>query len=219
MKKYNKVSTKPGPMLYPLPAVLVSCGNEVESNLITIGWTGIINTTPPMTYVSVRKERYSHHMIAESGEFVINLATVEMTKALDYCGVRSGKNGDKFEYTGLTRVKADIVRAPLVAESPVSLECRVVEVKEYPSHDMFIAEIVACHVADEFIAENGAYEFEKMRLVSYNHGKYYEMKRDELGFFGYSVMKPKTAMRKRKEQNAKKRQYARAKGKRKSPSK
>lgn len=199
MKKYNKVSSKPGPMIYPLPAVLVSCADDTEDNLITIGWTGIVNTNPPMTYVSVRKERYSHHIIEKSGEFVINLANVDMVKALDYCGVKSGKSEDKFETSGLTRVSGDVVKAPMIAESPVNLECRVVEVKEFPSHDMFIAEIVACHVAEDFVADNGAYEFERMRLVSYNHGKYYEMKSNELGFFGYSIMKPKTAKRRRKE--------------------
>lgn len=201
MKKYNKINSKPGPMLYPLPAVLVTCGDEVANNVITIGWTGIINTTPPMTYVSVRKERFSHHMIEENREFVINLATVDMVKALDYCGVRSGKKEDKFEAAGLTRESGDIVKAPLIAESPVCLECKVVEVKEYPSHDMFIAEIVAAHVAEDFVAENGAYEFEKMRLVSYNHGKYFELKDKQLGFFGYSIMKPKTAKKRRKQEH------------------
>ncbi|MBQ0005691.1 MAG: flavin reductase family protein [Clostridiales bacterium] len=204
MKKYKKINSKPGPMLYPLPAVLVSCASGDEDNLITIGWTGIINTTPPMTYVSVRKERHSHHLIKESGEFVINLANVDMVKALDYCGVRSGRHEDKFETAGLTRVPADIVAAPMVAESPVSIECKVVEIKEYPSHDMFIAEIVACHVAEDYVADNGAYEFERMRLVSYNHGKYYELKSSELGFFGYSIMKPKTAKRRRQQQKTKK---------------
>lgn len=213
MKKHNKISSKPGPMLYPLPAVLVSCGDEEENNLLTIAWTGIVNTTPPMTYVSVRKERYSHDFIEKNGEFVINLATVDMVKALDYCGVRSGRKEDKFEATGLTRGASDIVKAPMVAESPVSLECKVVEVKEYPSHDMFIAEIVAAHVAEDFVDENGAYEFEKMRLVSYNHGKYFELKGHELGFFGYSIMKPKTAARRRKQQNAKNRQYGRKRSK------
>lgn len=204
MKKFKKINSKPGPMLYPLPAVLVSCASGEEDNLITIGWTGIINTTPPMTYVSVRKERFSHHIIKESGEFVINLANVDMVKALDYCGVKSGRNEDKFEAAGLTREESDIVAAPMVAESPVSIECRVVEIKEYPSHDMFIAEIVACHVAEDYVADNGAYEFERMRLVSYNHGKYYELNSKELGFFGYSIMKPKTAKRRRQQQRAKK---------------
>ena len=192
-----KISSKPGPLMAPLPVVMVTCGDMENCNIITIGWTGIINSDPPITYVSVRKERYSHDMIAESGEFVINLATSDIAKATDYCGVKSGRDVDKFAETGLTREAADVVAAPMIAESPVNLECKVLEMKSYPTHDMFIAEIVAAHIDDKYVDENGAYDYGAMGLIAYNHGKYYKLQRNELGFFGYSIMKPKTARRRR----------------------
>ena len=192
----DKILTdRPGPMLYPVPAVMVTCGDMKNSNIITIAWTGIINSDPPMTYVSVRKSRHSHAMIAESGEFVINLVTKDLAEAADYCGVRSGAELDKFSRTGLTRAPASCVKAPLIAESPVSLECRVFEVKEFPTHDMFLAEIVAVHVDSALVDENGAYRFDRLELVSYNHGHYYPVSTRPLGRFGYSVMKPKTKKR------------------------
>ena len=200
-----KISSKPGPLTAPLPAVMVTCGNEDDSNIITIAWTGIINSHPPVTYISVRKQRRSHDMIAESGEFVINLTTAEMAKAMDFCGVRSGRDADKFTETGLTREAADKVAAPMIAESPVNLECRVLEMKEFPSHDMFIAEIVAVHVDEKFVTETGAYDYGAMDLVAFNHGKYYRLRPQEIGFFGYSVMKPKTARKKRAEKSGRKR--------------
>ncbi len=192
-----KISSKPGPLMAPLPAVMVTCGDMDKSNIITIAWTGIINTRPPMTYISVRKSRYSHDIIAERGEFVINLAGEDMVKALDYCGVRSGRDVDKFAETGLTKEAAGVTAAPMIAESPVSIECRVAEIMELPSHDMFMAEIVAVHVDERYVDEDGAYDYGAMGLVSFNHGKYYRLQSRELGFFGYSIMKPKTAKRRR----------------------
>lgn len=186
---------RPGPMLYPVPAVMVTCGDMETSNIITIGWTGIINTDPPMTYVSVRKSRFSHGMIAARKEFVINLVTEELARAADYCGVRSGSKVDKFREMDLHKVPADIVAAPLIAESPVNLECKVFDVKELPSHDMFMAEIVAVHIDEDLVDEKGAYHFDYLDLISYNHGHYYKVSRKPTGRFGFSVMKPKTRKR------------------------
>lgn len=187
--------SRPGPMLYPIPAVMVTCGDADDSNIITIAWTGIVNSDPPMTYVSVRKSRFSHDIIEESGEFAINLVTEEIAEAADLCGVKSGREVDKFIETGLTKERADKISAPLIAESPVSLECRVVEVKELPSHDMFLAEIIAVHIDESLVGADGAYDFGKLGLVSYNHGNYYPIKRTPIGRFGFSVMKPGTRKR------------------------
>lgn len=188
----KKTEVKPGPMLYPLPPVMVSCGTMDESNILTVAWTGIVNSDPPMTYISVRKSRYSHHIIEERKEFVINLTSRELTKACDLCGVRSGHDMDKFEAAGLTKEVASHVDAPMIAESPISLECVVKGVTELPSHDMFLAEIVAVHIDEELISEEGRYKVEDMDLVSYCHGEYLPVGRMPLGFFGYSIMKPKT---------------------------
>lgn len=196
-----KVSSKPGPLTAPLPAVMVSCGDMENSNIITIAWTGIINSHPPVTYISVRKSRFSHEIISRSGEFVINLTSSAMVRAMDYCGVRSGRDEDKFAETGLTREAADQVSAPMIAEAPVSIECRVTEVKSFPSHDMFIADIVAVHIDEKYVDEKGAYDYGAMDLVSFSHGKYYRLRPIEEGFFGYSVMKPKTARRRRAAKN------------------
>ena len=192
-----KKSSKPGPLPAPLPAVMVSCGDMENSNIITIAWTGIINSHPPMTYISVMPRRQSHSIISEKREFVINLTTSELAKAMDFCGVRSGRDVDKFDHLGLTREAGDIVSAPMIAESPVNIECKVTDIKEFPSHDMFIAEIVAVHVDEKYVDENGAYDYGSMDLVSFSHGKYYRLRREETGFFGYSVMKPKTAKKRR----------------------
>lgn len=194
-----KISSKPGPLTAPLPTVMVSCGDMENSNILTIAWTGILNSHPPITYVSVRKQRFSHDIIAERGEFVINLTSADLVKAMDYCGVKSGRDVDKFSEMGLTREAGTEVAAPMIAESPVNLECKVIDVREFPTHDMFVAEIVAVHVDEKYVDENGAYAYAAMDLVAYNHGKYYRLRPQELGFFGYSVMKPKTAKRKRRE--------------------
>ena len=194
--KTMKVRSMPGPLLAPLPAVMVSCGSMEESNILTIAWTGIINTNPPMTYISVQPKRYSHDIIEQSGEFVINLVPAGLAKAMDFCGVRSGRDIDKFEAQGLTREAADTVSAPLIAESPVNIECRVKDIIRMPSHDMFMAEITAVHVDERYVDEKGAYDFGAMDLTAFSHGKYYRLSAEELGFFGFSVMKPKTAKRK-----------------------
>ena len=200
-----KISSKPGPLTAPLPAVMVSCGDMETSNIVTVAWTGIINTHPPITYISVRKQRFSHDIIAEKGEFVINLTTTDLVRAMDYCGVKSGRNVDKFAEMHLTREAGDEVSAPMIAESPVNLECKVLEVKEFPTHDMFIAEIVAVHIDEKYVSEDGAYDYGAMDLAAFSHGKYYRLRPQELGFFGYSIMKPKTAKRRAAAKGARKR--------------
>ena len=181
---------KPGNMLYPLPAVMVSVGDKKgETNIITVAWTGTICSSPAMLYVSVRPERYSHHMIQETGEFVVNLTTEELVRATDYCGVRSGKDVDKWKETGLTRGKAEkLSYAPVIAESPVNLECRVTEVKKLGSHDMFLAEVVAVQVDAKALDENGKFCLNETGLMAYSHGEYLSLG-EKLGTFGYSVKK------------------------------
>ena len=201
----GKRSIKPGAMLAPVPAVLVSCEYEGVRNLITIAWTGIVNSDPPMTYISVMKKRFSHDLIQKSGCFVINLNTEAITRQVDFCGVRSGRDVDKFAACGFTALPADAVSAPLVAESPVNLECRVVEVREYPSHDMFVAEIVGVHVDEELFEEDGRIAMEKAGLTAYANGAYYTLRQRQMGRFGYSVMKPKTKKRLNREANEKRR--------------
>lgn len=198
-----KISMKPGTMLNPVPAVMVTCADGESSNIITIAWTGIINSDPPMTYVSVRKERYSHRLIKESGEFVINLTTEELAKATDFCGVRSGRNIDKAAETGLSFVPAEIVGCPMISESPVNIECRVTEIKELGSHDMFMAEIVKVHSDEKLFDENGRLCLEKAGLISYSHGEYFGLKKNPIGKFGFSVMKAKTRKRINREKAAK----------------
>lgn len=198
-----KISMKPGTMLNPVPAVMVTCADGESSNIITIAWTGIINSDPPMTYVSVRKERYSHRLIKESGEFVINLTTEELAKATDFCGVRSGRNIDKAAETGLSFVPAEIVGCPMIGESPVNIECRVTEIKELGSHDMFMAEIVKVHADEKLFDENGRLCLEKAGLISYSHGEYFGLKKNPIGKFGFSVMKAKTRKRINREKAAK----------------
>lgn len=190
-----KVSLKPGTMLNPLPAVMVSCSDGKVDNVLTIAWTGIINSDPPITYVSVRKSRHSHKLIEESGEFVINLVNEDLARSADYCGVRSGRNEDKFAKCNLTKSPADHVKAPLIEESPVNLECKVIEVKEYPSHDMFIAEIVAVHANEELFDEDNKIRLDLANMVAFNHGEYFGIKRKPLGRFGFSVMKKSTKKR------------------------
>ena len=190
-----KKEFKPGTLLSPVPAVMVSCGDGEEKNIITIGWTGIINSEPPMTYISVRKSRYSHHIIEKTGEFVINLTTEKLALATDYCGVKSGRDVDKFKEMNLTPQAASKVKCPMIAQSPVNLECRVTEVKSYPSHDMFVAEIVAVHVDEEIIDQNGRIDLSAPGLIAYVHGEYFGIKKGPIGKFGFSVMKPKTRKR------------------------
>ncbi len=197
----NKKSFKPGTLLSPVPAVMISCGNKEEKNIITIAWTGIINSEPPMTYISVRKSRHSHKLIAETKEFVINLTTEALTWSADYCGIKSGREIDKFEKMNLTPIPAEIVSCPMIAESPINLECKVVEMHEYPSHDMFVAEIVKVHVDETLVDENGKIDFAAAGLMAYVHGDYYGIKKNPIGRFGYSVMKPRTRKRLNKQQH------------------
>ena len=191
----KKRSFKPGTMLNPVPVVMVSCGDVNHGNIITVAWTGIVNSDPPMTYVSIRKERYSHEIIKNAGDFVINLTTEELTFATDYCGVKSGRDTEKFKEQKLTPLPAEKVKAPLIAQSPVNLECKVKEIHEYGSHDMFIAEIVNVQAAEEWIDETGRIRLDKAGLICYNHGEYFGLRRQPLGRFGFSVMKPKTKKR------------------------
>lgn len=195
MTKDLKREMRPGEMLYPVPVVMATLGEGDEANIITIAWTGIINSKPPMTYISVRKARHSHPILSKTGEFVINLCTEELVKATDYCGVKSGRDVDKFKEMGLTKEPADIVKCPMIKESPINLECKVTQVVELGSHDMFMAEIVKVHAAEELFDEEGRMDPVKAGLVAYIHGEYYPIKRTPLGKFGYSIMKPRTKKR------------------------
>lgn len=192
----SKTTWKPGTMIYPVPAVMVSCGNEEEGyNIITIAWTGTINSDPPMCYISVRKNRHSYNIIKKSGEFVINLTTKSLAEATDWCGVRSGKNYDKFKEMNLTPIKAKKVRAPLIKESPINIECQVLEIKELGTHDMFIAEVVAVHADDKYIDDKtGAFDLSLAEPLCYAHGQYYKLGKP-LGKFGWSVEKKKTKLK------------------------
>lgn len=192
-----KKSFKPGTMLNPLPVVMVSCGNEDKANIITIAWTGIINSEPPMTYISVRKSRHSFNIISESKEFVINLTTEKLAMATDYCGVKSGRDVDKFKKLGLTPIKGKHVDCVMIEEAPVNIECKVKEIIELGSHYMFISDIVNVNVNENLIDENGRICLDEAELLCYNHGEYFGIKKKPLGKFGYSIMKPKTKKKQR----------------------
>ena len=188
---------KPGNMLYPLPAVMVSCsGKEGKPNIITVAWAGTVCSDPPMVSVSIRKSRYSHELIAGTGEFVINLTTKELTRAADYCGVRSGRDVDKFAECHLTPEISEKVSAPGIAESPVSIECRVRQIMELGSHDMFLAAVVCVRVDERYLDEKGRFHMEDAGLTAYSHGIYYELGKT-IGSFGYSVKKKTSASGKR----------------------
>ncbi len=182
---------KPGNMLYPVPAVMVTVQDgEGKSNIITIAWTGTVCTNPPMLYISVRPERYSYRMLEETGEFVVNMTTKKLAKAADYCGVRSGRDVDKWKETGLTPEKAQAVSVPLIAESPVNIECRVKDVLKLGSHHMFLAEVLAVDVDDSLLDMGGRLALEKAEPVVYSHGEYYGLS-ELMGTFGWSVRKKK----------------------------
>ena len=187
-----KKQISPGALLSPVPAVLVSCGSVEKPNLLTIAWVGTVCTHPAMVSISVRPERFSYPLIKESGEFVINLPGESMVRTLDFCGVRSGRNTDKFAVCGLTAVPAAGVSAPAVAECPVSFSCKVKEVIPLGSHDLFLAEIVAIEAEDWLFEESGRLALEKMGMVAYAHGEYFSLGA-KLGSFGYSVRKKKPA--------------------------
>lgn len=193
----SKVNFKPGNMLYPLPAVMVSCGDiNGVSNILTVAWTGTICTNPPMAYISVRPERHSYPIIRESGEFVINLTTRQLVRATDYCGVRSGRQQNKWEDCHLTPVAADTVKCPMIEESPVNIECKVRRVLELGSHHMFIADVTAIHVDDRYLDEKNTLHLDQANLLAYSHGTYFDLGKT-LGTFGYSVRKKKNTGRKR----------------------
>lgn len=182
---------KPGNMLYPLPAVMVSITDGMgKDNIITVAWAGTICTNPPMVSISVRPERYSYHMLRDTGEFVINLTTEKLAFATDFCGVHSGKDIDKFKETGLTKEKAKFVKAPMIKESPVSIECRVKEVKELGSHHMFIAEVLAVHADEAYMDKKNKFHLNKAKPLVYSHGEYLGTGA-RIGTFGYSVKKKK----------------------------
>lgn len=185
----SKINWKSGNMLYPLPVVMVSCQRKDERpNIITVAWAGTICSDPVMVSISVRKERFSHGIIAETGEFVINLVTQDLVYATDYCGVKSGRDVDKFKMMNLTPVAINGVKAKAIGESPLSLACRVKEIKELGSHDMFIAEVVGVMVDDKYMRDDGKFELNSSKLVAYSHGEYYGLGK-KLGKFGYSVKK------------------------------
>ena len=179
---------KGGTLEAPLPPALVSCGTSEHPNVLTIAWTGIVNTIPPMTYISVRPERYSYDLIKNSGEFVINLPTEELVPAIDFCGVKSGRNLDKIAACGLHTEPGETVQAPLILESPVHLECKVRQVLSLGSHDMFLADITAVRVDEDYMDANGRLCMERCHLAAYIHGTYYSIGQ-ALGTFGFSVKK------------------------------
>ena len=185
----SKEIWKPGNMLYPLPVVMVSMADKNgKNNIITIAWAGTVCTNPPMVSISVRPERYSHHILKETGEFVINLTTRSLAFATDFCGVKSGRDTDKFKALGLTPVAASEIKAPMIKESPVNLECRVCEVLPLGSHDMFLAEVAAVHVEESYMDENRKFHLEQAEPIVYSHGAYL-LCGEQLGTFGYSVRK------------------------------
>ena len=189
-KLSGKQSWKPGNMLNPVPAVMVSVADsQGNSNIITVAWAGTVCTNPPMVSISVRPERHSYHMIEETGEFVINLTNDKLVEACDYCGVVSGRDVDKFKELNLTAEKADHVQAPLIKECPVNIECKVVKKEELGSHHMFIAEVKAVHVDDAYMDEKNRFALEKTKPIVYVHGEYYSLG-NLLGTFGYSIRKP-----------------------------
>ena len=187
---------KGGNMLYPVPAVMASLADrEGKSNIITVAWAGTVCTNPPMLSISVRPERYSYGILKDTGEFVVNLTTEHLARATDFCGVKSGRDMDKFRELGLTEEPAEFVRAPLIGESPVNLECRVTKVEELGSHHLFLAEVLAVHADEAYLDENNRFALEKTRPLAYVHGQYYGLG-NLLGTFGYSVRKRKKTRKK-----------------------
>ena len=186
----SKLKWKAGTMIYPLPAVMVSCGSMEDSNILTVAWTGTVCTDPAMTYVSIRPERYSYEIIKNTGEFVINLTTKDLAFQTDFCGVKSGRDINKFEKLKLTKEFANEVKCPLIKESPVNIECKVTEIKELGSHHMFLAKVLCVDVDEKYLDETGKFDLEKCNLISYSHGQYYNLG-ENLGKFGFSVKKNK----------------------------
>lgn len=184
----SKIAWKGGALLSPLPPILVTCGAGEKTNLLTVAWTGILNTNPPKTYISVRPERYSYNLIKETGEFVLNVPTSYMVRAVDLCGCRTGRDGDKFALSGLTPIPATQVACPLLEESPISIECRVTDVTHLGSHDMFVADIVAVVVDDKYLDEKKKLRVDKCSLLAFAHGEYFALGK-KVGSLGFSVKK------------------------------
>ena len=195
----SKVIWKPGTFIYPIPAVMVSCGDMGKSNIITVAWTGILNTNPARVYVSIRPERYSYNLIKEQGEFVINLTTEDLAYATDWCGVRSGRDYNKFEQMGIAISEAKVVSAPVVELSPISIECRVRQIIPLGSHDMFLADVVNVLVDEDYIdPQTGKFDLRRANPIAYSHGEYFSLG-ELVGHFGWSVRKkPKPGSAKRK---------------------
>lgn len=191
----SKAMWKPGTFLYPIPAVMVSCGTMEKSNIITVAWTGILNTDPAMVYISVRPSRHSYNMIKEQGEFVINLTTRDLAKATDWCGVKTGAKVDKFKEMNMHKEKANFVKCPMIKESPVSVECKVKEIRELGSHHMFVAEVLAINADEKYIDEKGAFDISKCDLIAYSNGHYYTLGK-KIGKFGFSVQKKRKKLKK-----------------------
>lgn len=195
---------KPGNMLYPLPVVMVSVRDRKgNDNIITVAWAGTVCTNPPMVSISVRPERHSYQMLKDSGEFVINLTTEKLCRAADYCGVKSGREVDKFQELGLIKEEASVVSAPMIGQSPVNIECRVTQVEELGSHHMFLARVEAVHADEAWMDEKGRFDLNRALPVAYSHGEYYGLGK-KLGSFGFSVRKKDTGAGKRKKRPVKK---------------
>lgn len=190
-----KVNWRGGALLAPVPPVMVSCGDMETSNIITVAWTGILNTIPPKTYISVRPSRYSYELIKKTGEFVINLSTADLIRTVDSCGVYTGRKVDKFKKYSLTKAEAFEVSSPVIGECPLSLECRVTDVVPLGTHDMFIADIVAVDVDESLLDKDGKLHLDRARLAAYAHGEYFELGK-KIGSFGFSVKKKKKAPKK-----------------------
>ena len=186
----SKEMWKPGTFVYPIPAVMVSCGTMEKSNIITVAWTGILNTNPAMVYISVRPERYSYNLIKQQGEFVINLTTKDLVRQTDWCGVKTGAKVDKFKEMKLHKEKANFVKCPMIKESPVSIECKVREIKELGSHHMFVADVLSINADKKYIDSKGTFDISKCDLIAYANGKYFTLGK-QVGKFGFSVQKKK----------------------------
>lgn len=191
----ERITFKPGNMLYPVPAVMVSCGESgAGADIVTVAWTGTVCTDPPMVYISLRESRHSYNIIKETGEFVINLVTEELAGAMDLCGVRSGRDIDKWKQCGLTQLPSKTVKCPSIAQSPVSIECRVESILPLGSHHMFLARVTAVRADGKYMDEKGAFDLNAAKLLAYSHGTYYGLGK-KLGTFGYSVRKEKKGRR------------------------
>lgn len=187
----GKVEWKSGTFIYPIPAVMVTSGDMENSNIITVAWTGILNTNPAQVYISVRPERFSYNIIMKTKEFAINLTNSNLAFATDWCGVKSGRDVDKFKEMHLTKQKLNHIKCPGIVESPVTVECRVKEIRKMGSHNMFIADVLSIDADEKYIDKNGAFDITKCNLIAYANGKYFEMGK-QVGTFGYSVKKRKT---------------------------